>query len=335
MLSDVKELLLKNPDCIVQVLECYGFAHISMRSTEIRCGVEECSNPNSVCIKLINNPHLIVKDYGRNLVYDLFTYIIKLRRQSFINILNTVKQILGITDFYSCTQHKVFGGFYDRIKKQDNSLYIKTYDKSVLNNYELRANQRFLKDGIDIKTQEKFGVRYDIESQRIVIPIYDTYGNLIGVKGRANWDIDDVESKYLYLIPCAMSQTLYGYHINYDKLFGNDIYLLEAEKSVMQGSSFNVYNCVSIGSNSLSVQQCKLLMELNPKSVTFMLDKGLEDVVLQRNIKTLSAFCRMRDTVIQYWDTSDTTIPDKSSPTDLGKVKFDEIVQTQLKEVCI
>ena len=335
MLTKIKQLILENPKNITEILEYYHFAHITIHTKEIRCGIGENYNQNSICIKLQNNPNLFVKDYGRNLSCDLFTYIIKVRKTSFTDVLNVVKQTLNLTDFYSYDKASVFGGFYDRIKKQENNLYVKTYDLSILVQYEERANKRFIKDGIDIQTQNKFNIRYDIESQRIIIPIYDIYGNLIGVKGRANWEISKDDNKYMYLVSCAMSQTLYGYHLNYQYLYGNVIYVFEAEKSVMQACTFGVYNCVSIGGNSLSVQQCKLLLELDPKSIVFMLDKGLNEEVLQRNIKILSAFCRMRDVVIQYWDASDIAIPNKSSPTDLGGKRFDEIICTQLKEVNI
>lgn len=332
MIEELKKTLLDNPYDLIELLEQYNFYNVKLHNNEIRCGISEQNNQSSVCIKLINNPYLFIKDYGRNICNDIFAYIMQIRKVQFTDVLNSVKQILNIDSFYESESHQIFGGFYNKIQTRNSNVVPKIYDKSILNKYELRANKRFMRDNIDIETQMKFGIRYDIESQRIVIPIYDIYGNLIGVKGRANWNIEDGESKYLYLVPCAMSQTLFGYSVNYRYLVNSTIYIFEAEKSVMQASAFGIYNCVSIGGNSLSPQQCKILLELNPKIIVFMLDKGLDDEVLKRDIKVLRSFCRMRDVQIKYWLAND-DIPNKASPTDMGQEKFNEIVNTQLKEV--
>lgn len=335
VLTDIKQMLLDEPETIVNILENFDFSHIQLKGNEIRCGVSEDNNATSVRIKLINNDNLFVTDYGRNLRYDLFSYIVNVREVKFIEVLNVVKGELHLSSFYEPKKRSVFGGFYDKIKSQDHSLYIKTYEPDVLDSYLRISNRRFLRDNINVDTQDKFNVRYDTESQRIIIPIYDIYGNIIGVKGRANWKISDNENKYLYLIPCAMSQTLYGYHQNYEHLYGNKVYIYEAEKSIMQCDSYGLHNCLSIGGNSLSIQQCKLLTELNPTEIIFMLDKGLERQVLDNNIKTLSAFFRMRNTKIKYWNSEQSNVPNKSSPSDMGKDMLNYIILNQLKEVSV
>lgn len=337
MSNDIKKLLLDNPEYIKELLEYFGFSHISFHNDEIRCGLDEGHNSMSIRIKLKNNDNIFVKDFGRDLCYDIITYIIKTKEVSFIDVIQAIKRIAGITDFYSSDSKKdVFGGFYARIKNKLNTYTSKTYNLNVLNDYEQAYNTRFLKDYIDFETQNHFGLRYDMQSQRIVIPIYDAYGELVGAKGRANWEIQDDEPKYLYLIPCAVSNTLYGYHQNYEYLSNNDILVFEAEKSCMQCYSYGIHNCVALGSSSLSNQQCKLLMELNPKDIIFMYDEGLDMNVIKNNAKKLSAYCKMRDTKIKYWDsTIDKTIPHKASASDLGKDKFLEILKTQIKDVIL
>ena len=335
MLNDIKKMLLDKPEIIKSILEYFDFSNVSIHTNEIRCGFDDNHNRNSIRIKLLKNENLFVKDFGRNTNYDLITFIIKTRKIPFIDVLNVIKSNLGITDFYNFSQKRsVFGGFYDRIKNKSHNIYIETYDESILNQYELVYNTRFAKDNIDFNTQLYFNLRYDIVSQRIIIPIYDAYGSLIGIKGRANWEICEDESKYLYLIPCAISNTLYGYSQNYEFLTNNTIYVFESEKSIMQCFSYGIKNCVSIGGNSLSTQQCKLLMELNPQKIVFMFDEGLDMSIIEANINKLKTFCKLFDTSIGYWDyTIDRTIPKKSSPSDLGKQRLLEIIKTQLKDV--
>lgn len=335
MLKDIKKELLANPQAIVNILEAYDFYNPRIHNNEIRCGLAEGHNPTAIRIKLINNDNLFVSDYSRGISYDLFNYIINVKNSEFIEVCRTVKAELGISDFYELnTKDSVFGGFYDRIKKRTDDLYVKTYPDDLLLQYKSAYNQRFLKDNIAYYSQDKFEIGYDVESQRITIPIRNEYGDLIGIKGRANWNVADDEPKYLYLVPCAMSRTLYGYCQNYQYLT-DDILVFEAEKSVMQCYSYGIRNCVSLGSNSISPKQCKLLMEFAPKRIIFMLDKGLDPDITKRNSKVLSAYTRMFDTQIYWWDWTKSGLPDKASPSDYGIDILKNIINNEIAEVVL
>ena len=48
------------------------------------------------------------------------------------------------------------------------------------------GNDLFLKDGIDLTTQQKFCIGYDWNSNRIIIPEFSFEGELIGITGRYN-----------------------------------------------------------------------------------------------------------------------------------------------------
>lgn len=335
MLKDLKRELLSKPQSIVNILNTYEFYRVHIQNNEIRCGLHEQGNPTAIRIKLKNNDNLYVTDYVRNLNCDIISFIIKVRNVQFVDVLGVIKTELGITDFYNFTTKRTFfGGFYDRIKHRTTALQLKTYDKSVLNQYNNVYNKRFLDDNISFETQDKFNIGYDIESQRITIPIHNEYGELVGIKGRANWVVNEDEVKYLYLIPCAMSQTLYGYCQNYDNLAENDIYVFEAEKSVLQCHSFGVHNAVALGSHSLSTQQCKLIMGLNPKRVIFLLDKGLGIENTMLNIEKIKPFTRMFSTEIWWWDWRENkTFDDKDSPSDKGKSAFEQIVREEIVKV--
>ena len=78
MLKDIKRELLSNPQAIVNILEAYDFYKPRIHNNrEIRCGINEGSNPTGIRIKLINNDNLFVTDYIRGISYDLINYIIK------------------------------------------------------------------------------------------------------------------------------------------------------------------------------------------------------------------------------------------------------------------
>ena len=337
MLKEIKKELLNNPQSIINILEIYDFYKPHIKCNEIRCGIADGHNPTAIRIKLENNENLFVKDFVRNFNYDIITYIIKIRNIEFIDILKTIKSEIGIMDFYNFkTEKSIFGGFYDKIRKNTSDLYVKSYDEIILNDYQSVYNSRFAKDNIDFSTQKYFQIGYDIVSQRITIPIRNAYGEIIGIKGRANWEVDAEEPKYLYLVSCSMSSTLYGYCQNYKYLVEGDVIVFEAEKSVLQCHSYGIYNCVSLGSNSLSIIQCKLLMELNPKRIIFMFDKNLNYENTKVNAVKLSAFTRMSDVQICWWDwNNNQTLPCKSSPSDFGKEVFKDILRNEIVEVVI
>jgi len=333
MLIELKQMLLDNPESIKNILEHYDYYHINIRSNEIRFARSKDGNRNSICIKLKNNNKLYVCDYARNISKDFFTYIISQRNVNFKNVLNIVKKELNIIDYYSFSykQKSIFGGFYNKIKKKAQDNQIQVYDNSILSQYKYNGNIRFLKDNISLLTQRNFGIRYDIESQGIVIPIYDVCGHIIGIKTRCNWEVPEDEQKYYYLVPCKISETLYGYYQNYNYLTNNIIYIVESEKSVLQAYSYGLYNFVATGGSFLSPKQCLLLMELSPESIIFLYDEGLDEETINRNINKIRSYSKMFDINIGYWNSkSNIDIEKKCSPTDLGKDKLKEILENQI-----
>lgn len=330
MIEYVKKELLNNPDKIKELLETYDYCFVKIHSTYITCSRNSKSSPKSIVIRLENNEGLLVHDYAKNVIKDIFAYISLMRNVSFKDIFNTCKKILGIRGSYIATErHKAFGGFYEKITKQAKQI-IETIDDSALNKYKRCPNQRFYKDGISIEAQRYFGIGYDIENQAITIPIRNEAGNLIGVKARRN--DDEIEgNKYYYLIPTYMSQTLYGFSENYGYLTSGDVIVFESEKSCLQCFSFGVRNCVALGSSSLSKKQALLILSLFPKRIILAHDKSSDIDVIKVNAKTIMEYGRMREFKIYYVDMeNDTDIPPKSSPSDLGVDKFNQIMNDYL-----
>ena len=131
-----------------------------------------------------------------------------------------------------------------------------------------------------------------------------------------------------------MSQTLFGYSENYDTLYESDILVFESEKSVMVLDSWGYHNAVALGSNSLSAVQAKLLMSLNPKSITFMLDNNLPLENTKRNAEVLKEFCRLRSVDIKYWNwTYNLDLDEKAAPCDEGKSVFEYILANEIEDI--
>ena len=336
MFEQIKELLLEKPESIEHILDTFGFDRIRIEAREIRCAFEAGSNPTAVVIRLHDNPNLFVKDYGRNLSYDLITYIVKSKGVPFKDVMNVIKQELHLDSIYNYRKRVgLFNGLYDRISRSNSDIEVKTYPEEILEQYGNTPNLLWLRDGISLETQRKWGCGYCVESQRITLPIRTSTGEIMGIKGRCNYEPDEYEAKYLYLTPsCPMSQTLFGYSENYSSLYENDVWVVESEKSVLLLDSMGYNNVVALGSNSLSSAQAKLLLSLNPKSVTFLLDKDLPLENTKRNADLLKTFCTMRQIKIRYWNwENNISLSDKSAPCDDTKEEFEYIMKTEIEDI--
>lgn len=332
MLKEIKKELLNNPEKLKDILATFDFHNIVIHNSYISFGRAVDSSKKSIAIRLENNDFLYVTDYARNISKDLFSYISEQRRIEFSEILNVVKSVLNISDFRYFEKQGIFGGFYEQIKAKHNNLP-NVYNEDVLKQYAPCCNIKFLRDNISLDSQHFFGLRYDIESQSIVIPVYTQTGQLMGVKARYNYEVEDGDIKYFYLIPCAMSKTLFGYSQNYNFLVDNTIYVFESEKSVMQCYSYGIRNCVAMGSGSISSKQTQMLFELKPKCIMLMHDVGYKEEYLERNIKKLQSYSRFSGVKIGYWDYLSKEYPDKASPSDLGEKELKRIIQEEIKMI--
>lgn len=332
MLEEIKKELLYNPPKIESVLEHFGYTNIAIHDKYMQFGRDIYSSKKSISIHFENNDYLYVKDWSRNINKDLISYICTQRNVSFSDVMDVIKSVLGISDFYDYfdTGKGIFGGIYDKVRKNKESK-VNTYNNSILQQYPNHGNLRFLKDNISLQSQRFFEIKYDIESQSIVIPIRNQLGQLVGVKARCNYDVPDGEQKYYYLVPCSMSRVLYGYSQNYQYLQGNTVYIFEAEKSPMQCFSYGIRNAVALGSGSLSSKQAQMIMELNPEKVIFMHDVGFSYENIERNMKSLRNYSRFSELEIGYWDFFDRGYEDKVSASDLGESECKRILREEIK----
>ena len=333
MLKEIKKELLDNPEKLKELLEYFNFYNVHIHQSYISFGRAQDTSKKSIVIRLEKNDYLYVTDYARNISKDLFSYISEQRLVDFKDIIGVVRNILGVDDFGLFNESRgIFGGFYEKIRKR-SEYSVRTYDESILDKYIPLANKRFVDDNISIAAQQFFGVRYDVESQGIVIPIYNQIGELIGAKVRCNYEVQDGEMKYYYLIPCQASQTLYGYSQNYNYLTNNIIYIYEAEKSIMQCFSYGIRNCVALGSGSISRKQVRMLLELNPKKIIFMHDVGYDLENILRNINMVKNYSRFSEVELGYWDFFDRLYDNKVSASDLGKKDLLRIMDTEIKMI--
>lgn len=335
MLDKIKEQLIEQPEKLITLLENFGFEHIHHRGSEIRFARSDSGGAN-ISIRLKNNPYCCVSDWSRGVNTDIVSYIIREKNVEFREVLQAAKQILNLADDWRPQQKKqLFGGIYSNLSCRNREIKLKTYDESALDKYEQIGNLRFLRDGISLEAQKFFDIRFSVEDNAIILPLHNEMGDFVGAKARTNYTPEEGESKYYYPIPTQVSQTLYGYSKNYEYLYGADtIYIGESEKFCMQLYTMGIRNCVSIGSHTLSEKQAKLLLQLAPKSITFMLDEGLDLMETKRNADILKSVSGMMQVDVYFFDhTECLELGPKDSPSDHGIKVWNEIIENNIKDV--
>lgn len=329
MLQEIKKQLFEDKKSLIQLLREFGFCNFKESAKYITFGRDEDSSRKAIAIKKINNEALYVTDYARNIHGDIIHFIIAERGVSYSEVMGRIRSVVGDFDFYGSTRSLLFGGMFQRVKRK-NEIQVPVLDESVLENYIPMGNELFLNDGISIDTQRVFGVGFSPTDQAITIPIYRPDGLLMGVKARINGTVRDGEMKYFYLTPCPMSQTLYGFHINYEFLESQEwIFIVEAEKSVMQAYEFKERRIVAICSSSISVQQARMIVGLNAKNVVLMHDEGIKKEAVYQNCMLLKRTAHMREMNLWVWNPGD-DVPSKASPTDLGETRFIQAVEREI-----
>lgn len=189
-----------------------------------------------------------------------------------------------------------------------------------MNRYEwnLEKMKPWIEEGISESALEKYRVRYDPFSERIVYPILDMQGNIINVSGRT---IDPQYKekglrKYTYFKPLGLLDTIYGFAENKEAILKKkEIILFEGAKSVMLAESWGVDNAGAILTSHLNPQQFLLLIRMGV-SVVFALDAEV-DITKDKNIKRLLPY------VPVYWLCNRRNLLEaKDAPVDKGEEVF-------------
>ena len=333
----LKEYIIEN-NCIENILNELQCRYVKYHSS----GYYTCSNPDG------NNKNAIVvyvdtlacENYTRQisnkLKNDLIDLVCYIKECNFPDALKWICQTLGIDYYYDFTQNipesliitqMIFEMSSESYQTNDDKPLVPISPK-ILTYYKPYVNDMFLKDHISYETQKEFGIGYDECTNRITIPIYSEIGDLVGVKGRLfKEELDENDIKYIYLEPTSRSRILFGLNktINYIKR-EQKVFVVEAEKGVMQGFSYGTCNIVGTGGKELSATQIEMLTRLGV-DIIFAFDKD----VTKSEIEELAN--KFLDGVpIYYIYDEDNILDEKESPTDNPK-KWQQLIKNNIYNI--
>lgn len=229
----------------------------------------------------------------------------------------------------------------DYVLKKDRK-ELPVYSVGLLDCFTNYYPIEWLNDSITKETMDKFNIKYSISQNKIIIPHFDVYNRLIGIRGRA-LNKQEVENlgKYMpvqiegkwYSHPLSLN--LYGLNINKDNIKRYKVcYIFESEKSVMQADSWNIPNCAvaSCGSNINKFQIDLLMRYCAPTEIVICFDneevKG-EQKYFQKLWNICNKYKNYCNMSFIYDRKGITKL--KDSPSDNGEEVFLQLLKERVK----
>ena len=278
---------------------------------------------------------------------DIFALISKIENCSYGQAIKILASRLGIKNDRT--------GFVKREKVlYDTNLSIKGFAKYInakneaiddLGYYNYFDENTFYKgwidEGISIDVMRKFGIRWDEMDERIIIPVKNINGNIVGVRYRAlnkqaknkygivqkwsRFENKDGTRDLLLNYTFDSGKELFGLYQNQDiiKKYRRAV-VFEGEKSVMKCNSwFGEYPAVATFTHNITEIQIKLLADLGVRKVVIAYDMdALEDSpIMCDKIKKWG--------MSAYYIDGTGVLGEKDAPVDLGKETYLKLYETR------
>lgn len=322
-INQLKEYIVDNNliETILSDLQC---GHIKYHSSGNYFTASNPDGDNKQAIVVYANSTLHCDNYTRqmkqdNASTDLFDLVCYCKNLTFFEGLKYICSVIGIEYYHDFSEDipesllltQLIFEMSESVDQNDDKP-LKPINPCILSYYKDYVNDMFFDDHIDYETQREFNIGYDEQTNRITIPIFSEIGDLVGVKGRLfKKELSKNDLKYIYLEPTSRSRVLYGLNktINFIKEVGR-VYVLEAEKGVLQCFSYKDKNAVATGGKNFSKTQIEMLSRLGVQ-IVLALDKDVKKIEIEELAN------RFADGIpIYYIYDEDNILDEKESPTD-------------------
>lgn len=345
--KELKELLSKNPQMVIDVLETIGYHSFwQYKSDEYRGAIEGASNKTSVSVMLDS---LYITDFARNIKGDIFQFVGDIKGYTFKESYRYVLSVLGISSKGEYKKKKDVLSHFKKVKvknkeKSIHDIEIKTFPKTIMRDYVNLPHYELLKEHITPKIQQQFGIAYDEKLDRILFPHYhyDDVNRIVGITGRTLRNSQEIKAfgipKYWnYIKGYAKNCNLYALSMNLESINANKIIVLfEGEKSVLKEATMRKGKgySVALGSHDLSFQQSQIILEKTNDDVEVCVgyDKdvqtGLVETRINGEIVDYETFLRHQMRYISpfrkvtYICDKHNLLDEKDSPVDKGIKKY-------------
>lgn len=283
--------------------------------------------------------------------FNIFSLVEKVKGYEFPQALKFVCDAIG----YSLTNNNNSTNLFNCYAKEDWDILEKyntlkafqevqneeIYDESILKMYSDLYYEGWIEENISVEAMKKYGIKYDIANNRIIIPHRDIQGNLVGIRCR-NLD-KNATAKYCPIqveddwYSHSLSNHLYGLYYNQEVIKRlQKVMICESEKASMQAETYFPNNnfVVSCCGSNISLNQIKILLGLGVKEVQLGMDFDFHQI--GDNIEYLyyqQKILKLARKLIPYFEVyyicgfNEQTLGYKYSPTDFNKELLIEMMK--------
>ena len=339
-----------NLGLIAQLLESMGCDINTSTSSSERVEASRPGGNNNRSVQVYLNEHLPSRVRSKAHVpvqdiYDLVSYIqfgketAEELKRSLPQAKKYIIETLGLSQFSSGStviQDDPNAWLKDIQRKRKQRINLEEIEpnpvlpEEVMDEFILAPHELWVEDSISPYTQEFFEVGYDLATERIVFPVRDVQGSIVGIKGRATREQDMKNYKYMPIYAFQKSKILYN--LNYALTYiqeKNEIILVEAEKSVMKLWEMNHRNIVSQMGSDLTKIQAEIIKRISPDlRIVLAFDKDKTP----NEVKQMAQVFGKYDNLYGIIDVKG-YLSDTDSPCDKGLDVFNELLNNHCYKI--
>jgi hypothetical protein len=309
---------------------------------------------NSICCKPEKNKLYYYFDSERfycylntcSCHYTIISLVQKVKGINYYDAVNYISSIIGRnieeqTSQIIIKKIKDWEWINKFTKKEKITQKNEVLSEDILKQYIYAPVYKWVKEGISVPSQYKFGIRYDLESNRIILPKRNEKGELIGVTGRTlEVEYEELDiPKYFSLYSYQKSLELYGLWITKDAIRKKrKVVIFESEKSVLKCDTYygNDNFTVGVEGSNISEEQKKLILKQDVGEVFLAFDKEYKTIYSQEYKNYLNNLLKIaRDF---YYYTKVYLILDrkgvlgyKDSPADRGRETLEYLMKNKIE----
>ena len=320
---ELQDTIKSDPNLIVTILEHLDYRDIKDKGNYFSARNNDGDNSNAF---VIYKDTLKYNNYTRGHNGNIISLVMNTCNCEFPKALEMLAKWSG----FKGNDYKIkypFHSFYKKIVADKYGILepLQIYSEDLLPpscNFSLK----WINEGVKLDTQKKFGIRYDLETNGIIIPEYSVDNCLVGAKWR-NADPDcEMNERWNMYLKFNQSHNLYGLNVNYQNIVKKGkVIILEAEKSCCHLYEWGCCLGVSVNGHHISNVQKTILKSLMCEEIIIGFDKDVKEEEVRYNAEQLRTENVIYKNKISYIYDEEGLLDDKDSPTDKGSEVFKEL----------
>lgn len=266
-------------------------------------------------------------------------WMIDVEGLTFIQAIDRLKKLTGynVTPTETASSFKFFKSVAGIVNKEEKAVEREILPETYLDQFQVPPDgepHEWLEEGILQGVLRKYDIRIDSRGNRIVYPVRDNKGNLIGVKGRTRFKEYKLLGikKYLNYTRIGTTDFLQGMYENREAICRKgEVIVFESIKSVMLADGWGFDNCVSAETSLINDYQARILIQMGVKNCVLAFDNDVPASEIKNSADKLRRW-------MNVWIVQDKNgiLGDKSeklAPVDKGEKIWKELYEGRTRYV--